>query len=290
MSRNGNELRDILIHNMSKVAKAGESYDTCARWIHNDLDAVGFLNTRNHVREYKALLAAMEHIDPATIPGLTVDQRVALARFAKPARADSAPSGVTEAGLRGLVRWAHDNLYEITPDGADDPDEINKLNDASVTVILGLALALGENHGRSDEFWAIYKKENPRVVELLSTIKEPHPLSDAAIAEFWPDVITEQSREELRNDFDALMAKMYAFEPQQWMGPDDLLRKRWHSHSGAMNLIRDVLTVTTLSYEECALIYARGRGFIRDNAPLMSSPVTGEKYQDKEGNRHVQKD
>lgn len=35
--------------------------------------------------EYRAMLAAMEQIDPATLPGLTAAQHCALGRFAKPA-------------------------------------------------------------------------------------------------------------------------------------------------------------------------------------------------------------
>lgn len=35
--------------------------------------------------EYRAMVAAMGRIDPATLPGLTAEQRCALSRFAKPA-------------------------------------------------------------------------------------------------------------------------------------------------------------------------------------------------------------
>lgn len=35
--------------------------------------------------EYRAMVAAMERIDPATLPGLTAEQRCALSRFVKPA-------------------------------------------------------------------------------------------------------------------------------------------------------------------------------------------------------------
>lgn len=54
--------------------------------------------------------------------------------------------------LEGLVRWAHDTLYEINPLKYDH-GEVRKLNDASVEVILGLAPVLGESHGKSAEWW-----------------------------------------------------------------------------------------------------------------------------------------
>jgi len=53
----------------------------------------------------------------------------------------------------GLIRWAHDTLYEINI-GNYDHDEVDKLNAASVEVILGLAPHLNEKHGKSDEWWA----------------------------------------------------------------------------------------------------------------------------------------
>ncbi|NLS19853.1 hypothetical protein HGP16_25270 [Rhizobium sp. P40RR-XXII] len=59
---------------------------------------------------------------------------------------------VENGELRKLVRWAHDTLYEINPSNYDH-DEVCKLNDASVEVILGLAPALGETHGKSAEWW-----------------------------------------------------------------------------------------------------------------------------------------
>lgn len=55
--------------------------------------------------------------------------------------------------LLELVRWAHDTLYEINPSNYDH-DEVCKINDASVEVILGLAPTLGERHGKSAEWWA----------------------------------------------------------------------------------------------------------------------------------------
>ncbi len=61
-----------------------------------------------------------------------------------------------EAGERDLIQWAHDTLYEINPSNYDH-DEVCKLNDASVAVILGLAQYLGERHGKTDEWWADYQ-------------------------------------------------------------------------------------------------------------------------------------
>lgn len=55
--------------------------------------------------------------------------------------------------LRGLIRWAHDTLYEINLSNYDH-DEVCKVSDASVEVILGLAVELGEKHGKPDEWWA----------------------------------------------------------------------------------------------------------------------------------------
>jgi len=54
--------------------------------------------------------------------------------------------------LKELVRWAHETLYEINPSNYDH-DEVCKLNDASVEVILGLAHHLGERHGKTDAWW-----------------------------------------------------------------------------------------------------------------------------------------
>lgn len=281
-----NEVKDILRKNIGRMYNDGASRNDCAGWIHNDLDAAGFLNTRNHVREYEAMQAVMGQIDPATIPGLTVDQRVALARFAKPQRADSGPTGADKAGYRGLVRWAASTLLEIDPAQAGH-DDIVAANDASVKVILGLGYALGERHGKQSDFWNAFLFENPDFAKALNEAAQVHSLTDEAIAKFWPSIISEEGKAELRADYDALMVQMYAFEPQQWMGQKDLERKLWYSHDGAMNLIADVCTVTTLSYEECVLIYARGRGFIRDDAPIMASPYTGKKYERKEGKRHV---
>ena len=55
--------------------------------------------------------------------------------------------------LRVLVRWAHDTLYELNPSNYDH-DEVCRVNDAAVEVILGLAPVLGETHGKSPEWWA----------------------------------------------------------------------------------------------------------------------------------------
>jgi predicted nucleic acid-binding Zn-ribbon protein len=74
------------------------------------------------------------------------------------ARAEAAEAEATElraenARLVEALRWAHDTLYEVNIDNYDH-DEVCRLNDASVEVILGLAPILGERHGKSDEWWA----------------------------------------------------------------------------------------------------------------------------------------
>lgn len=54
-----------------------------------------------------------------------------------------------------LIQWAHDTLYEINPSNYDH-NEVCKLNDASVEVIIALAAALGKTHGKTAEWWADY--------------------------------------------------------------------------------------------------------------------------------------
>lgn len=61
-----------------------------------------------------------------------------------------------------LIRWAHDTLYEIgSPRDYLDLNEVRKLNEASVDVILGLAQYLGEKHGKTDAWWEDYKARHP---------------------------------------------------------------------------------------------------------------------------------
>lgn len=60
---------------------------------------------------------------------------------AAPAIETDAPGGQQEA--MALIRWAHDTLYEINPSNYDH-DEVCRLNDASVEVILAFAQFLGE--------------------------------------------------------------------------------------------------------------------------------------------------
>lgn len=54
--------------------------------------------------------------------------------------------------LRELIRWAHNTLIEINPSNYDH-DEVCRLNDASVEVILGIAPTLGETHGYTKDWW-----------------------------------------------------------------------------------------------------------------------------------------
>lgn len=55
--------------------------------------------------------------------------------------------------IHELLRFAHDTLWEINPSNYDY-DDVCKLNDASVEVILAIAPELGETHGKSQEWWA----------------------------------------------------------------------------------------------------------------------------------------
>lgn len=68
------------------------------------------------------------------------ERRILSALSAAPA-APTTPKGQRDAVA--LIRWAHDTLYEINPSNYDH-DEVCRLNDASVEVILGLAQFLGE--------------------------------------------------------------------------------------------------------------------------------------------------
>lgn len=67
------------------------------------------------------------------------------------------------AELEGMIRWAHDTLYEINPSNYDH-DEVCRVNNASVEVILGLAPILGETHGKTAEWWA---------ARLLNKVRQP---------------------------------------------------------------------------------------------------------------------
>lgn len=66
-------------------------------------------------------------------------------------RAEAAEAEVKR--LRDLLRFSHDTLWEINPSNYDH-DDVCKLNDASVEVILTIAPELGETHGKSKEWWA----------------------------------------------------------------------------------------------------------------------------------------
>jgi len=77
---------------------------------------------------------------------------------AQEARAEAAEAQIAALtarveGLTGALRWAHDTLWEINPSNYDH-DDVCKLNDASVEVILGIAPLIGETHGKSPEWWA----------------------------------------------------------------------------------------------------------------------------------------
>lgn len=71
-------------------------------------------------------------------------------RVAQIRRAEAAEAEVKR--LRDLLRFSHDALWEINPSNYDH-DDVCKLNDASVEVILAIAPELGETHGKSKEWW-----------------------------------------------------------------------------------------------------------------------------------------
>lgn len=79
--------------------------------------------------------------------------RVRAASAIEHARASQFAAEAKVARLEGALRWAHDTLWEINPNNYDH-DEVCKLNDASVEVILGIAPLIGETHGKSPEWWA----------------------------------------------------------------------------------------------------------------------------------------
>lgn len=66
------------------------------------------------------------------------------------ARSEAAEAEVRR--LRDLLRFSHDTLQEINPSNYDH-DDVCKMNDASVEVILAIAPELGETHGKSKEWW-----------------------------------------------------------------------------------------------------------------------------------------
>ena len=74
---------------------------------------------------------------------------------ARPEQEPPSPAPNT-ADLLNPLRWAHGTLYEINPSNYDH-DEVCRLNDASVEVILGLAPVLGETHGKSPEWWTDHR-------------------------------------------------------------------------------------------------------------------------------------
>lgn len=62
---------------------------------------------------------------------------------------------------------------------------------------------------------------------------------------------------------------MSEWKIQPWMGEYQKRRGRWDTHDEALDTISSAGSVTTLSYEEAALCYARSRGFIVDGADLL---------------------
>jgi len=84
--------------------------------------------------------------------------------------------------------------------------------------------------------------------------------------------------QKLHDDGTAALAALDApaegegWRKQPWMSVEDWNSRKWLDHDGAMQTILDAASVTTLSYQEAALIYARGRGFIVDDARMMADP------------------
>jgi hypothetical protein len=121
----------------------------------------------DHLERASAVYAHWDHISMEQTPSAVADYIDALERtvhelrwregaMVRVADGDEAEIKTLEAAVVSLtarVRWAHDTLYEINI-GNYDHDEVCKLNDASVEVILGLAPLLGEKHGKTDEWWA----------------------------------------------------------------------------------------------------------------------------------------
>lgn len=118
--------------------------------------------------QVNVLRAMVEHMKPHQIQwdyisiALEKDENLDVRDQLSVILPDIAAKDAEIAKLTDLIRWAHDTLYEINPSNYDH-DEVCKLNDASVEVILGLAPALGERHGKSAEWWAERAKEQANV-------------------------------------------------------------------------------------------------------------------------------
>lgn len=74
---------------------------------------------------------------------------------------------------RECLRWAHDTLYEINPSNYDH-DEVCRLNNASVEVILGIAPLLGEKHGKTDAWWAERNRDADDAATLRTKLADKH--------------------------------------------------------------------------------------------------------------------
>lgn len=111
------------------------------------------------LRGYEGGTIAALYLDPPPVSELEAENarlerdalKVGDQMLAEKFRADNLEARLAEAMKE--IRWAHETLYEINPSNYDH-DEVCKLNSASVEVILGLALMLGEKHGKPDAWWA----------------------------------------------------------------------------------------------------------------------------------------
>ena len=77
--------------------------------------------------------------------------------------------------VKALIQWAHDTLYEINPSNYDH-DEVCKLNDASVEVILVLARFLGEKHGHTEAWWAEWDATRSALIPAPSVAEAAEPV------------------------------------------------------------------------------------------------------------------
>ena len=89
--------------------------------------------------EYSAMLAVMEWVDPATVPGLTAKQRAALGRFAKPHSFSTQPA----------PKPAKDSnvAKPVTEDGSEVEARIAELENAleGARQVLAKLLSAGHN-------------------------------------------------------------------------------------------------------------------------------------------------
>lgn len=94
------------------------------------------------VTEISRLLSTIEsaHAEENRLRAIALDMQAGYREAI--ARAEAAEAEMKR--LRDLLRFSHDTLWEINPSNYDH-DDVCKLNDASVEVILAIAPELGES-------------------------------------------------------------------------------------------------------------------------------------------------